>query len=185
MTGLTSSISIASNALLLLGSQPISSFDDGTTQATIAANLYEGSYLSMLTSHRWRFATKQTKLARLTAKPSNGYTSAFQIPSDCIYVIKTSTVDYEVYGSLIHANAEELFLEYTYKVDESKLPPYFTKTLEFFLAEQFAVSLAGSIDKGLYFGKMYENQLKKAKFADSSQRPPDSIYDSPYITERY
>lgn len=185
MTGITSSISIASNALLLLGSQPLSSFEEGSSQATIASNLYEGSYLSTLTNHRWRFATKIAQLARLSAAPMNGYTYAFQIPSDCIYVIKPSTTDYEVYGSLLYANEMALTLEYTYRVDESKLPPYFTKMLEFFLAAQFAIPLAGSIDKGTYYTRLYEDQLKRAKFTDSSQRPPDSIYDSPYITERY
>jgi len=40
MTGTTSSISLASNALLLLGHETIASFDEGTSGATIADNLY-------------------------------------------------------------------------------------------------------------------------------------------------
>ena len=185
MTGITSSISIASNALLLLGSNPLSSFSEGTTQATLASNLYETSYLGLLTSHRWRFATKQARLARLSEKPLNGYEYAFQIPSDCIYVIKPSVGDYEVYESLIHANATEILLDYTYKVEESALPPYFTQALEFLLAAKFAVPLAGSLDKADFYFKQYEAQLKRAKYADSSQRPSDIVDDSTFITERY
>ncbi len=185
MTGLTSSISISSNALILLGDRPISSFEDGTSGATIASNLYENSYLSVLTNHRWRFATKKAQLARLTEVPLFGFQYAFQIPSDCIYVIAPDTENYEIYGSQIHANDATMFLDYTYRVDEDKLPPYFSKMLEFFLAAQFAIPLAGSIDKGTYYNKVYLDQLRKAKFADSTQRPSDIMESNLYVDVRY
>lgn len=185
MTGLTSSISLASNALLLLGHTTITSFEDGDTGATIAANLYENSYLSILTNHRWRFAVKKAKLARLVAEPLNEYSYAFQIPSDCIYLIKVTSSRYQMYGDKIYSNDTEMEADFTYRVDEAMLPPYFTKMFEFFLAAQFAVSLTGSIDKGNYFSKMYLNELKRAKFADSTQTPPDSFVDSPYTDIRY
>lgn len=185
MTGLTSDISIASNGLLLLGHDPIASFTEPTAGATIAANLYETSYLSLLTTHRWRFATKKEKLARLSEVPMNKYSHKFQIPSDCIYVISPDTKDYEIYGSTIHANAKDLDMDYIYRVDEDKLPPYFSKMLEFFLATQFAVPLTGDMNKGKYFNAMYLNELKRAKFADSTQRPNTGFMDSPYTSVRY
>ena len=185
MTGNTSNISLASNALLLLGHEPISSFTEATSGATIASNLYENSYLSLLTNHRWRFATKKAQLARLTAAPLNEYNYSFQLPSDCIYLIKTTTSNYEVYGDKLYCNDLEIYVDYTYRVDEDKLPPYFTKMLEFFLSAQFAISLTGSIEKGEYFSKLYLNELKRAKFADSTQTPQDSFVDSPYLSARY
>jgi len=185
MTGNTSNISLASNALLLLGHEPIASFTEGTAGATIAANLYDTAYLSVLTNHRWRFATKQARLARLAETPINDYTYAFQLPSDCIYLIKVDAQNYEVFGDKLYCNSSELLADYTYKVDEDRLPPYFTKMLEFFLAAQFAVSLTGSIEKGEFFSKLYVNELKKAKFADSTQTPQVTFSDSRYITARY
>jgi len=185
MTGTTSAISLSSNALLLLGHEPIASFEDGTSGATIAANLYENSYLSQLTNHRWRFATKKGRLARLTTSPESEYQYAFQMPSDCIYLIKASVADYQVYGDQLYTNNLEVDVDYTYRVKEDKLPPYFTKMLEFFLAAQFAVSLTGDIEKGKYFSMLYITELKRAKFADSTQTPQDTFVDSPYLLIRY
>ena len=187
MTGITSSISLASNALLLLGGSTISSFTDGTSGSQIAANLYENSYLSQLTNHRWRFATKTAQLARLVETPINDYKYAFQLPSDLIYLQKT--VDniglYQIYGSKLYTNAETVTVDYTYRVDEDKLPPYFTKMLEFFLAAQFAVPLTGDMDKGNYYSKFYLNELKRAKYADSTQTPQDTFTPSAYVGVRY
>ena len=56
---MVSAIQLASNALLLLGHDPISSFTESTAGAQIASNLYETTYESLLTQHRWRFASKQ------------------------------------------------------------------------------------------------------------------------------
>jgi len=176
---------MSSNALLLLGHETIASFTETTAGATLAANLYESSYLSILTSHRWRFATKKATLARLAAAPLNDYTYAYQIPSECLYLIQTDTVNYEVFGAEVYTNASTLEVEYIYRVDESKLPAYFSKMLEFYLAAQFAVPITGDMDKGKYFSGMYLNELKKAKFTDSTQRPNVSMQAAPYVHTRY
>jgi len=185
MTGTTSSISLASNALLLLGHETIASFDEGTAGATIAANLYETSYLSLLTNHRWRFATKKAQLARLVDEPLNEYKYAFQLPSDCIYLIKTTSRQYQIYGSKIYSNYLTMEADYIYRVGEDNLPPYFSKMFEFFLASQFAVPLTRSIDLATLYGGFYSTALKSAKFADSTQHPQVSFVDNPYVEVRY
>ena len=185
MTGTTSSISLASNALLLLGHETIASFEEGTAGATIASNLYENSYLSLLTNHRWRFAAKKAQLARLVETPLNEYNYAFQLPSDCIYLIKTTSCHYMTYGDKVYSNDATMEVDYTYRVTEDKLPPYFTKMFEFFLSSQFALSLTGDMEKGNYFSKMYLHELKRAKFADSTQHPQESFIANPYVSVRF
>lgn len=180
----TSNISIASNGLLLLGHSTIASFTEDSTGAVVAANLYESSYLSLLTSHRWRFATKKARLARLTETPLNGFTYKFQIPSDCLYIINASTARYEVYEDTIYANDSDIDIDMIYRVDESMLPPYFVKMMEFFLASQFSVPVTSDLNKADMYYKSYQDQLKKAKFADSTQRPNVGIQSSPYTTIR-
>ena len=186
---ITSGISIASNALLLLGHEPISSFTEGTAGATIAANLYENSYLAVLSNHRWRFATKTQQLARLTEEPLiEGYRYAYQLPSDLLYlqsINEGATDRYNVYETKLYTNDENVIADYTYRVDEDKLPPYFTKMLEFYLAAQFALSLTGDMQKGEYFSKMYLNEIKRAKWADSTQQPQNLFVDSQYVNVRY
>jgi len=48
---MTTKIEIASNALILLGDKPISSFSEQGAGPQAAANLYEPIYLNMATSH--------------------------------------------------------------------------------------------------------------------------------------
>jgi len=181
---MVSAVQLASNALLLLGHEPISSFTESTAGAQIASNLYETTYQSLLTQHRWRFASKQAIAARLAATPINEFSYQFQKPSDCLYLIRTSTENYEVFEDKIYANVSELNIEYLYRVQEDKLPPYFAKMFEFMLAAQFAIPLTGSIEKAQFYTGIYKDQLRIAKFTDSTQRPQDTFIDSPYTDVR-
>jgi len=180
----TSKIHIASNAIVLLGGSPFSSFTEDSAEARISASLYESSYLSLLTNHRWRFATKHARLARLSEKPIMDYEYMFQLPSDIEYLIKASVSNYTIHESRLYANATDINIGYIFRVKEDTLPSYFVKTLEFFLAAQFAVPLTGDMDKGKYYSALYGDALKKAKFADSTQQPNISFQHNPYVDVR-
>jgi len=178
-------ISISSNALLMLGDTTISSFTQGTTGSTVAANLYETSLRALLSSHRWRFATKKVQLARLTATPLNDYTYQFQLPTDFIMLIKLQdSSDFEIYGDKLYSNQSTAYIDYIYRVDETYFPPWFTKTLEFFLAAQFAIPVTGNSTRMQEYNGMYEMQMRRARFADSSERPNIGIQDNPFTDIR-
>jgi len=115
MAGNTSTIQISSNALILLGHPPISSFDEPGAGAQAAANLYEMSYQSMLTTYRWRFATKKATLARLAGTPINGFTYKYQLPEDLLYLIrKDLNTSYEIYGTELHTTDGAVTIDYLY-----------------------------------------------------------------------
>ena len=50
-----SDIDIASRALILIGAEPITSFTDSSTEATVANAIYEDVVRTTLCSSRWRF----------------------------------------------------------------------------------------------------------------------------------
>jgi hypothetical protein len=186
MAGTTSAIQISSNALILLGHPPIASFDEPGAGPQAATNLYEQSYLNMLTIHRWRFATKKAQLSRLSEAPLNGYTYQFQLPSDLLYLIRKDIgTTYEIFGDKLHSNNATEEIDYLYRVNEDNLPPYFIKAFEFFMASQLAIPVVGNSTRADYYAGMYEMQLKRAKFADSTQRPQDSFSSSPYTQVRF
>jgi len=185
MAGNTTDVQIASNALILLGHQPIASFTEPTAGAEVASNLYQSSYDSMLTTYRWRFATKKAQLARLSAAPINEWSYAYQLPTDLLYVINTqSSSNYEIYGDKLYTNAQTESIDYIYSVSPDKLPAYYVKALELFLAMQFAIPVTGDTDKATIYQRMYEKQMKVARYTDSTQRPQDSFVDSPYTDVR-
>ena len=60
-----SALALCSRALLKIGAQPIASFDEGTAEAEVAANLYPAARDALLSLHPWSFATAQATLPRL------------------------------------------------------------------------------------------------------------------------
>ena len=71
-----SSIALASRALLKIGAQPISGFDEGTAESLVAAALYPSTRDALLSAHPWSFATAQRRLPRLAAAPAADYDHA-------------------------------------------------------------------------------------------------------------
>jgi hypothetical protein len=183
---MTSKISICSNALILLGDKPISNFDESGAGALAAANLYESSYLNILSMHRWRFATKKATLSRLTTKPKNQWQYQYQLPIDLVAPITTYPVtDYELYADKLYSNNNSCELDYVYRVDESQLPAFFIKTMEFYMAMQFAIPVTGNSQRMAEMQNLFSQQLKNAKNVDSTIRPNAGIYDSPLTEIRY
>ena len=167
------SIDLASNALLLIGEETISSFTDDSTAALIAANLYELTYESLLTLHPWRFASTKSTLSRLTALPVNEWTYAYQLPTDFLVAqhIDDANASYQIYGDKLFTNNTSVVLDYTFKPDESFLPAYFAELLEYRLAAVFAIPITESTTKGDYYSTLGERQLAKAKTIDSQMTP--------------
>jgi len=56
-------IDICAQALIMIGAQPITSFEDGTTEAIACANLYENTVRDQLSRYRWRFSVGQVQLS--------------------------------------------------------------------------------------------------------------------------
>ena len=179
-------IEICSNALIMVGHGPIASFTDGGAGANTAAALYSTTYESLLSQYRWRFASAKQTLSKLTAKPLNEWTNAFQLPAGYIVSVGVHPrVDYEIYEDKLYSNAESIDLDYIFKPDESKLPGYFQRLLEYNLASLFAIPVTDNSTKAEEYRKMFEDQLRRSRYVDSQSRPLHGIVDSPFIEARY
>lgn len=171
----------------MIGDNPISSFTEPGAGATAAANLYPDTYARLLSMHPWTFALKEQELSKLSQSPDplTNFTNAFQIPSDHI---RTWAVlphsNFIVVGDLIYSNQEELLMRYVFKVAESELPPYFTKTLEYSLATDFAQLVTESTTKSQFFEAKFVNQLASAMAIDSQGHPQQPVIDSPFTDIR-
>ena len=182
---MATAIDICSNAFIRLGAPPISSFTAGGAQGTAAGNLYEPTLQAMLSSHRWRFASAQKTLARLTATPLNGWSYAFQLPTDLISLYHAvPNVDYQVYEDKIYANVESLDVEYLMRPSETLFPAYFQLALEYQLASEFALSVTSNRSLAETYEVKANEQLKKARFVDSQQSPSVAVQSLAYTDVR-
>lgn len=190
-TPANSPIDVCSRALILIGADPITSFDDGNNEALIASNMYEDVARSSLVNTRWRFATNQVVLNRLSDAPTGRYDAAYQLPSGWLMThavtVNDTPIEYQTYGNKLYCNestTSQLVLDYTYRAEEQDWPSYFTVAVEYDLASVFAVSLAR--DQGL--AQLMSNQAQasmiRARNLDSQQQTTRKLSTSRFITNR-
>jgi len=180
-------IDIASNALILIGDNPISSFNDPGAGAQAAGNLYRDTYRQLLAMHPWTFALKEQRLSRLSQgpDPETGFQFAFQIPSDHIRTWAVLPVsNYSAVGDLLYSNHNDLLMRYVFQVEETELPSHFTKTLEYVLAREFAQLVTESTSKSAYFEELYRKSLASALSVDGQGQTATPIIDSPFVDVR-
>ncbi len=182
---MASNIDIASNALVRIGVPPISSFDEGGAAGQAASNLYEPTIRALLTENRWRFAANKRQLAQLTAKPLNEWEYAYQLPSDLILLYRMQPrVSYEVFEDKIYTNSNTCEIDYLSRVDEGLFPPYFQLAAEYKLAAEFALIVTSNRSLAETYEMKYQDQIKRARFADAQGRPADSIQNFEYVDVR-
>ena len=187
-----SDVSIASNALVLIGSSPISSFDDDDAGAVVAKNIYDEVVEDSLSSYPWRFAVKQSDaLSRLSTAPDTIWDAAYQIPTDVLTVRRVTVSDlniqYEVYGDKIFCNAgatDSVFLNYIYRVTEASWPPYFRMAVQMRLASIFALSVIQKPDIAGAWADRADTQMRKARNIDAQNDTIPSISTSRIINVR-
>ena len=95
-------VSICNKALLLLGASAISSFSDGSTQATACSILYPDIKRTTLGMYPWSFTVAKTELNRQTATPNNEWTYQFTMPNDMLNGVPRAVRTASTAGSPIY-----------------------------------------------------------------------------------
>jgi len=185
-----SGIALCSRALLKLGAETIASFDEGTAEAEVAANLYPTVRDALLSSHPWSFATGQQRLAKLTAEPVADFDSAFQLPSDFLRALSAGTqqrgegTEYRIAERHLFANVDDLILTYIFRPDEKAFPPFFDQVLIARLSAEFCIPLTESTSRAETLLRLAENEFRRAKLIDSQQDYPGRLQDFSLIEAR-
>jgi hypothetical protein len=75
-------VSICSDALILLGAKPISSFNDGTDESNTCDRLYPDVRDMTLSMYPWSFSYKKAALSQLITTPATEWRYEYQLPGD-------------------------------------------------------------------------------------------------------
>ena len=186
-----SAIDICSRALILIGAEPITSFEDNTTEALVAVNMYEDVAQASLCDTRWRFATEQAQLARLSEEPTGRFDAAYQLPAGTLMLNAVTVVDqpinYTVYGNKVFCDAsenEEVIADFIFRAEEINWPSYFTLAVEYSLAAIFASSIARNESLTSIMEQKKSILMSKARNLDSQQNTTRKLTTSRFINER-
>ena len=149
MTAQTS-FQICSTALVLVGANPISSFDDGTTEATVAGRVYEPTVRALLSLPRWTFAKKWKALEQKSGTPLARGEVHYHTPADMMELVavldnQDDPVDYTLAEqAIITRQAGDYTAEYLYRSPEALWSALFVKALTSELASLFALAIPRS-----------------------------------------
>ena len=194
-------LTICSDAMILLGAASISSFSEGTDEAQIADRLYDDIRDTLLMQYPYSWSIKKVKLAQLVDAPVNEWKYQYAMPGDMLGNPKamfiTSGVggspvnDFEIYGTAVYTNFEEVWIDYQFRPEPGFFPPYFVNLLKHALAAAFAEPITDQIQKADYYhrlayGSPAENMrggLSRVSMnIDGVDRPNQNIMDFP-LTE--
>jgi hypothetical protein len=180
-------IEMAANALILLGDNPIESFDDNSAGAEAMANLYETTYLDLLTQAPWGFARKQQLLSQNATPPTfDNYAYSYNLPSDAISIYGLrSNLEYHLYeGGLLYTNDSKAELDFFIRPNEGDLPPYFVKLMEETLAARAAMAVTQDLQTYQLKAQDAAAQLLIAMGIDAQNETNEAVRSSPFIEVR-
>lgn len=199
-----SALSICSDALILLGARPISSFTEGTDEANACDRLYPGIRDQAIMGYPWTFSFKKVQLAKLVTTPVNEYRYEFQLPGDRLTaprrVFNTDSTyarpiqAYRIQGSKLLTNENYIWVDYQYSVPEYDMPIYFVQLLKYLMAWHLAVPITDQTEKAVYWqgtavGSAADNNrggyFRTAANIDGQSQPVSAIEDYSLINVRY
>ena len=197
-------LSICSDALIMLGASPLSSFSEGTDSAQITDRLYDDIRDSTLGMYPWSFSFKKTKLNRTNNTPENEFKYEYQLPGDRINNVRAVFISgssgarpvqygWEILGDKLLSSQEQIFIDYQYPTPEGEMPTYFVQLLKYMMAWNIAETVTDQITKSDYFrgiaiGSPSENMrggfFRAAASIDGQSKQIEAIEDFSLISVR-
>lgn len=186
----TSDVQICSNALLLLGDETIASFDEATSRATIAANLWPTVRDAILRSHPWNCAMRRVALAPDTETPPFDWAYQFSLPGECVRVWtvgrdEDAPVSWHVEGTKLLCDEDIAYVRYIERLSnaaayDSLLVQAFTSGM----AKAMAYPITKSMSTVEAMAKLHEMDLRKARTVDGQEGTGEDSTDSALIRVR-
>jgi hypothetical protein len=182
-------VSMCSNALLMLGAQPINDFNENNDRARLASNLYPNVRDWILRRHPWNCAVKRVALAPDATAPVFDYSYAFSIPDDWLKTLQVGyygdEVDHRHEGRKILSNDNPLYLRYIFRND---VPATWDTSLVFVVTLAMCALMAYSITKSASLEdtktKLFMNELRNAGALDGQDDPAETLGDFRLLSSR-
>lgn len=183
-------VSICSNALLLLGAQPINDLSEDTDRARLASNLYPSQRDAALRAHPWNCCIKRVALAPDAVPPAFGWTYQFTLPSDFLRALSVgqdgAEEDYRIEAGKLLCDVNPAYLRYTFRNEN---PATWDHLLVQAMELQMAAAMAYGITQSATLRDSLRGEvalfLKRARAVDGQDTPPETLGDERLISARF
>ena len=178
---MSSAVDICNQALLMLGSLPIISFDDETVESSSCKTLYPTAKAQVLRSYPWRCATVVETLALRAESPVDpSWQYSFAIPDDSLRVLEilqvtdsNKTVAYRppwaVEGKSLMCNDTNIAARYIKNIAEPQLDVHVEMALVGRIAVDLSYTLTASSSREAQLQQMFDLKLNEARITDRQE----------------
>lgn len=184
---MASDIDIVNLALTSLGADRIMSLTENSENARRANAIYTLIRDEVLRSAPWKFAIRWASLSQLSEEIKSGYKYAYQLPSDCLKVLrlKDKDADFRVENSKLYCNESEATIKYIARIeDSSQFDSAFVSAFATRLAAELAYPLTASLSLTKAKWEEYAFKIKQAEALNSQEDKADYRDTSIWINER-
>ena len=181
---MASKVDLANEALLLLGSNTITSFTDNDSNAVLVNRFFPSERDAVLRSHRSNCAITPANIASLATAPIIDWEYKFTLPTDpyCLRVLDVRTVtgdirlDHEIHGRELLTEESTVDITYIQRLeDTTQFDSLLYQALVFRMAWKLAFPIMRSHTVMGQMGQMYEAVVREARTIDSQEGTPETI----------
>ena len=155
-------LSICSDALIMLGESPLTSFS-GTDAGVVCDRLYDDIKKMTLAMYPWSFTISKLQLSKGTA-PVNEYKYAYNLPTNLQRISGVRAVfnsvqvgaqpiqgGWEILGKTLITNQETIVIDFQVEPEEFDLQSYFVQLLKYMMTWHIAETVTDQITKAEYW----------------------------------
>ncbi len=185
-----SAISICSNALQLLGDDPIASFTENTKRARLCANLWPQTRDWLFRQHTWTCLRRTVVLPAEATAYSTDWDYSYVLPGDWVRTVQVGErgerTDFEQQGRRILTDRATLPLVYIAAIED---PAQWDDALVDVASAEMAARLAYPVTQSASLAQAKRQEanyaLRVAKAISGQDSPPEEWADEPFINVRY
>ena len=177
---MASFVEIASNALRLLGDDPITSFSDDTERARLVNAIYEEMRDEVTRASVWNCCKSRQVLASLSETPAFGWAYYHQLPADCLRVVDVlsgdTRIDHTIEGRRLMTDVSSVNLIFLQRVtDPNEFDVLFISAYTARIAAELALPVSGSNTVATAMWTAYDKKITEARTIDSQEGTPANL----------
>ena len=189
-------VSICSNAIVRLGGEPFSSFDEAEESGSniervrAAANLWPTVRRAVLRGHVWNCASKRVLLSPDATPPAFGYANRFLLPSDWLRTVAIGRdprdrYDYVTEGRYLLSDEPDLPLLYVFdNTNANTYDAHLVNAMEIAMSGVLAYPVTKSTSLATELDKIVRDAIAQARSIDGQDDPPQTLGDFPLLGAR-
>ncbi|WP_374601048.1 hypothetical protein [Niveibacterium sp.] len=176
---MASYVSIANRALQKVGAARISTPDEDSRNARAVAVCFYTLAEALQREHSWNFAKRRVVLTPLADAPEFGAAFRYQLPADCLRVLRLSGVSapWSVEGlTVVTDHGPVLNLVYAARItDPNEFDAMFSDVLAGRIAVEIVEEITQSNTKADAVQRIYREALASAKKNNAFESVPDAV----------